>query len=284
MGVSLSYMFKWNIVVLLSLLLFGACNTLAQEGLTIEMAFEPKTVKVKDLILPEDIVSFKVRVRAVEFADDIVVLVYEIICVNELTEIVIRRGDVSVVLVGGEGLAIFNIEIPWCKSLMVKVTPMKFPNVSSSLVVNVYPEVRLSLVEPREPFLGEKREGGHIIARILLRTNIEGGYGLLIVRDETLGLTLQERRVELSDNRVHDLYIRIPENPTRLLVFKEWSMLHKIAIVYEGPDSYPHNNLVNLYVIAVAGDIWRIPWAASVAIGFIVSLIILAYVTKRLYS
>jgi hypothetical protein len=63
-------------------------------------------------------------------------------------------------------------------------------------------------------------------------------------------------------------------------------MLHVISIrlVSESGDSYPGNNAVNLYAVILADDIWRIPWALSVAAGFIVALVVLAYMSRRLYT
>jgi hypothetical protein len=274
------------VTVLLLILYTGVLGVSASDGVVIDLSVKPVFSKVEGVILPGDVVRVTVSVRSTGFSGDSVRVDYVVVCGGDSGVFVVGRGGVDVVLDGGLGSASFNVEVPWCGSLTVEAAPLGLAVEPSRVTVGIGPEVALRLVEPRDPFLGERREGGYIIVRVLTRTNVDGGYGVLVVRDETLGLTLLERRIEVVDGRVHEVYIRLPENPVRLGVFKEWSMLHVISIrlVSESGDSYPDNNVVNLYAVILADDIWRIPWALSVAAGFIVALVVLAYMSRRLYT
>lgn len=284
MGLGVSRrLLKWAIIALLTLLLLGALRVSA-ESVDVKVEFEPRAVKVKGLILPGDIVDVSVQVTATQFEGNVVKVAYRVYCSKGLVVEVAGEGGLTVNLVERRGSASFSLEIPWCKGLVVEVTSIEPSGGFSRAAIDLGPEVKVSLLEPRDPFLGERREGGYLIVKVLTRANVEGEVGLLVVRDETLGLTLLERSVEIADGRVHELYIKVPENPRRLWVFKDLNMLHRISIEYMGVDSYSGNNITHLYVIVVSSDLWRIPWAASLALGFLVILVIASYITRRLYS
>ncbi len=277
-------------IVALLVLSMSAYNVVAMDSLAIDLDFEPRFAKVKGLILPGDLLRFTIKVRSSELTSGHITLVYEVTCIsgpatNPIVSVV-RRGDVSVLLVDGVGSASLDIEVPWCKGLSIEVASTDAHTVSSRLTIDIGPEIGLSLVEPRDPFLGERHEGGTVIIRVLVRTNVGNVNGSLIVRDETLGLTIRESPIELVDRRVYELYVRLPENPRRLFILKDWLVLHNItvSILSEGADSYAGNNVINLYVVVVASDMWRIPWAVGVAFGFIVALITLAYVSRRIFA
>lgn len=278
-----SYPPRFAVAAFLTLILLGALNVVA-EGVDVNVSVDPKVVKVKGLILPGDVVNVNVQVEAMQFEGDVVRVSYRVYCSKDSAMEVAREGVLSVSLAGGRGSAGFSLEIPWCKGLVVEVASIEPSGGSSRVAIDLGPEVGISLLEPRDPLLGERREGGYVIVRVISRTNLEGEAGLLVVRDKTLGLTLLERRVEIADGRVYELYIQMPENPRRLLVFKDLNMLHRIAVEYIGPDSYPGNNVVYLYAVVVASDLWRIPWAVGVALGFLTTLIVALYVTRRLYG
>lgn len=169
------------------------------------------------------------------------------------------------------------LEIPWCRDVAVEIYEGESKRVIS---IPVSPEVKV--IVAGAPWDVE-REGAIRKIMILVRTNVEG-EAIISIRDETRGVLLAKRAVELADRGAYDFYIKIPDNPS-FLWYKKLSELRRIRVEIAPPqDTYGENNYDDFYLSVTSPDYWRIPWGATLLLGGVALLALLAALSRRIFD
>jgi len=246
------------------------------------VGWEPLRVKVEGKILPGDILRISLKAPVSQPSGKLE-LGYTIACESRGMLEAISWGLVEARAVEEAWIAAFNLTVPWCSVIVVEIVSTD-GTLKESLKLNVDPEVSVSLPDAIKFRIEERREGGVLILKVIVRSTVDGEVGRLTVIDETLGVKIAERQIPLSTGiRVEELYIKLPENPVRLFILKDVRLLHKISVRYEGIDTYEGNNEDSFYVMIFSEDVWRIPWAITVTLGLAALLAALIYIARRVY-
>jgi len=246
------------------------------------VSWEPLRVKVEGKILPGDILRISLKAPVSQLSGKLE-LGYTIACESRGKLEAISWGLVEARAVEGAWLAAFNLTVPWCSTIVVEIVSTD-GTLKESLKLNVDPEVSVSLPDAVKFRIEERREGGVLILKVIVRSTVDGEVGRVTVIDETLGMKIAERQIPLSSGiRVEELYIKLPENPVRLFILKDVRLLHKISVRYEGIDTYEGNNEDSFYVVIFSEDVWRIPWAITVTLGLAALLAALIYIARKVY-
>lgn len=258
-------------------------STSSQGNVDLEIEVKPLRSRIEGRIIPGDIVEVNVRVVVTPHTMDSVGLGYRVECISGSEHHKVVEGSLRVPLSGGLGSSRFNLEIQWCKQVSITITSPE--GTSKTVILDIDPEVSIELPDYYRYKIETMKEGSTIILGVRIKSNVDGARGAIVIRDETLDLKLLEKPITLrSGVYMEEFYLRLPENPVRALVFKEYEMLHKIVVEYVGVDTYNGNNEDSFYVMIVSDNVWRIPWALAIVFGFIVTLVALVYIARIAFS
>ncbi|MEM1686236.1 MAG: hypothetical protein QXO93_06375 [Acidilobaceae archaeon] len=197
---------------------------------------------------------------------------------------VLSSGEFRVLSSSNKASHNITIQIPWTREVMVEaqiISPVVSKKIESKLEVS--PETKISVLLGVGGYIGDVREGGWLIIPVRLVTNTPGEHGLLRVTDTTLGVILREMTITLIDGYTYEVYVRVPENPRRLLIFKDLFQLRRIIVEFEGLDTYKGNNYDVIYATVIAPGYWRIPWFIASLIGLVTIIILVILVSKRIF-
>ncbi len=275
---------------IVALLVIPAVQLLAEPSRErgLEVSFEPVNVLVEGKVLPGDLYRVNVVLRA-----DVQVLrvsvAYMIFYVDPSNDVerTLDRGLLEILFKDGVGLGHVDFTVPWTPRVIVLfevLEPGELAGLKASSELHVSPEVRVEIRGLRP--LMEAFEEGWLILPVTLRSNLVEGYGTIIVRDKTLNVELKRVNVRVKGTITHDVYVKLPENPRRLYIFKEWSLVRTIEVIYEGPDTYPDNNREPILVnVKIKEEVWRIPVAVMIALaGIAVIVALLVFAGRIVFS
>ncbi|MDM7275640.1 MAG: hypothetical protein P3X22_005940 [Thermoprotei archaeon] len=278
------------LALIVALLVIPALQTLAGAGggKGLEVSFEPVKALIEGKTLPGDLYRVNVMLRAdvqVSRAKTAYMILY--VDPSNGLERTLDGGFLEILFKDGVGLGHVDFTVPWTPKVIVLfnvLEPGELEGLSATLELPVSPEVRVE-VRGLRPLM-EAFEGGWLILPVTLRSNFFEGYGTIIVRDKTLNVELKRVNVNVKGTITHDVYVQLPENPRRLYIFKEWSMVHAIEVIYEGPDTYPDNNREIIFVnVKLKEEVWRVPAAVIIALaGIAVIAALLAFAGRIVFG